>query len=283
MTLVQRSIFDYRAQAVPVTGWTIIDGGKGRAEIYRSNAESFVEDLGRIPSGKGIWPRLIYAKMYGDEHLGDMMYYQCRGKGSVTKYINLDGSVRDCVTVGRESMDVYEAWIDACQLHLITSDGMERTVAIVEDDMCNTWDRQAFDPARYPEHFLLLAIQKGIRGKILKNLWTLPHSFDLCNPLSPEIEAVWSMIPQVGVVPRMSYNVHHITEFMPDLKPVDYTCKRCTKSRPGGKCQNGFDRNDTLGECMFHFIWNGAPYPKRGKAKAEPDDDEDDCCEEAWA
>ena len=267
----QATLFDFTSRPIPVEGW--MHERDGRGWIYRSNAEAVVHDLNRMPSGMGIWPRILQCKGYGYDGW-DLHHYQCRGSGSITKLIRTDGTVRDFLSPFRFEcvdgkpahgcMDRYplaSARIEDDELVMVTEDGRTWSEMIVPDSECPRLDVHPFDPEGDPEHFLIACLHAGLTGSELVPIAELPYSFAATSPLRPEMDTVMRLSREIGIVPRMSYDVHHITEFI-DIYPVDRTCARCLKHRKDGTCQSGHEIG-CGGYCWHGFVWNGKPYPKR--------------------
>lgn len=274
----QATLFDFAPRAVPLKSWSH-DHDHPHRWIYRTNAEAVVKDLGKMPSGDGLWPSL-HINTRPEWHSGcNITAGQYRGSGGIWKEIWVDGRVRDTVAMDDSltHWEIEQAWIENDTLHLVGVDGIERTLDVVEDSECDRCDIHPFDPARHPEDYIALALSKGVRGDdIITMLSIHSRNFDTVWPLSKAMDVVWSLIPVTGVVPKLDHKVHHITEFL-DIHPVQYTCQTCTRKRPHKGCQCGNDPD--TGYCM-NYVWNGTPLRRLKKTPGECDDDDDmeDCC-----
>lgn len=177
---MQSSLDDFLARPIPVEGWAHERDGMGW--IYRSNAEAVVHDLNRMPSGMGIWPRIMpHSTRGGHRDDGwDLDHWQCRGCGAITKQIRVDGTVRDFLRPIRpEYVDgkpvpetriwhpLSSAHIDGDELILETEDGRLWSEIIVPDSECRNGDTHLYDPETDPEHFLIACLHAGIIGKEL--------------------------------------------------------------------------------------------------------------------
>lgn len=286
---MQSSLDDFLARPIPVEGWAHErDERDGVGWIYRTNAEAVVHDLNRMPSGMGIWPRIMkHSSRSGRMEDGwDLDHWQCRGCGAITKQIRVDGTVRDYLrpTCPRyvdgksvpgtgDYLPLSAARIECDQLILETEDGRLWSEIIVPDSECRNGDVHLYDPENDPEHFLIACLHAGITGKELLEIADMPYRFEVTSPLRPEMNTVMRLSGEIGIVPRMSQDVHHITEFI-DIYPVDKTCARCLKHRKDGGCQSGIDRKDWI-DCDEAFYWNGKPFPKRARKTAISG-----CCDE---
>lgn len=283
---MQTSLDNFLARPIPVEGWAHERDGMGW--IYRSNAEAVVHDLNRMPSGMGIWPRIMpHSTRGGHRDDGwDLDHWQCRGGGAITKQIRVDGTVRDFLRPIRpEYVDgkpvpetrirhpLSSAHIDGDELILETEDGRLWSEIIVPDSECRNGDVHLYDPEDDPEHFLIACLHAGITGGELLEIADLPCRFDIISPFIPAMDTVMRLSERIGVIPRMPSDVRHITDFV-DIAPVDKTCDRCLKHRKGGGCQSGIDRKGWT-DCDRAFYWNGKPFPKRTRKTAVPA-----CCDE---
>ena len=286
----QCTLFEFSRIGIgPAEGW-MHEHTDGRAWIYRTNAEAVVRDMGGLPSGAGLWPRIMPTRKTGSWKEWDLHVWQCRGSGPFTKLIRTDGTTFDEFRPYRveyvngkstERSDVrleaVSAYIDGDLLITETREGGQWSVDIVEDTVCDPRDIHRFDPANDPEHYLILAMSKGLRGDAVMKMADLPCSFSIISPWHHGMDEVWASVPLTGVVPRMSYDVHHITESL-DIAPIDKTCDRCLKRRPNGGCQSGCE-HDNRGICWRSFYWNGKPFPKRSKTRVRDDCFDEEGCE----
>ena len=91
----QCTLFEFsRIGIVPAEGW-MHEHTDGRAWIYRTNAEAVVRDMGGLPSGAGLWPRIMPTRKTGSWKEWDLHVWQCRGSGPFTKLIRTDGTTFD--------------------------------------------------------------------------------------------------------------------------------------------------------------------------------------------
>ena len=271
----QATLFDFAPKALPIKA-SPFDHHPHR-RICRSNAEAVVKDLGKMPSGAGIWPSLHVNDRPEWNDGCDLTSGQYRDSGGIRKEIWVDGRVKDVVEPDDGWMGIDRAWIDGDTLHIVTSDGIERTLDIFEDSECRRSDIHPFDPATHPEHYVILALSKGLRGEdVMKMASTHCYDFDTVWPLSEAMDVIWRSIPLTGVVPKLDQKVRHITEFM-DICPVQYTCASCTHRRPSKGCQCGCDPDK--GYCG-KYVWDGTPLKRLKRTHPTPcdDDDMEDCC-----
>lgn len=182
----QCTLSEFSPRIIPAEGWKH-EHTDGRAWIYRTNAEAVVKDIGRMPSGAGLWPRIMPTRRRGAWESWDLHAWQCRGPGPFTKLINTDGALFDefrpyrteCVN-GKPTersmtrLEAVSAYIDGDLLITETRDGGQWSVDIVEDSECEPHDIHPFDPVNVPEHFLILCLSRGITGKELMDLTDMP-------------------------------------------------------------------------------------------------------------
>ncbi len=207
--MMQTSLDSFGPRPTPLFFW-----GR-RAWCYRSNAEAYVRDLHMLPSGDGIWPRLLACDSRFPRYDGwDLCFYQCRGDCRADKLIRRDGTVGEFLypvdpaddthdAFIREVPRVESAWVDGELLHYLLDNGTEWTQDIVEDSECPIHDTFPLDPSTYPEHFMIVALQKGIRDDDLMAMSDLAYRFqDEALTVEP-MRAVWRTIPIVGIAPNL--------------------------------------------------------------------------------
>lgn len=211
---MQSSLDDFLTRPIPVEGWMHEYGGRGW--IYRSNAEAVVHDLNAMPSGMGIWPRMMDCRGKFGCDGWDLEFFQCRGSGAIRKMISADGKVQDQL---RPFRIVYEkgkpipgstdrfprvsARIEGDELILWTEDGRMWSEMIVPDSDCDPIDVHRFDPENDPEHFLMACLRAGIVGEELIPIAGLPYRFSVTSPVRPEMDTVFRLSGMIGIVPAM--------------------------------------------------------------------------------
>ena len=207
----QATIFDFAPKALPIKGWAHENGGRGW--IYRSNAEASIKDLGKLPSGAGLWPRFMATPTGRWPGREDIRHWQQCGDGGIHKEIWYDGTVRDRLQIGYGTPDeckrvgLCDAWIDGDTMHVIGDDGIERTLEVIEDSEASRYDVHPFDPARIPEHYLLLAMHNGLRGEMAKAMAHMPYDFSACAPTTEAMDAVYATYDLTHVIPMCDHAV----------------------------------------------------------------------------
>lgn len=250
----QASLFDFGSRPVRVMWYD------DWASEARSNAEAIVSDLHRLPSGKGIWPRLVKCEGRTRPPGWDWEFYQCRGGGRVVKYIRKDGTVLDAVEPvdGTDaSHPIADAWIDGDTLHLLTEDGTVWVERVYPDsEIRRKSDRHPFAPDIYPEHFQIACLNAGIGGEAVWRMNSLPYYWESVNPVyNPCMDDVDAAVPVVGIVPRMTQDVHHITDAL-DIAPRWRSCDVCMRD----PARHGCEGHAKHGYCFTGgFLWNGKP------------------------
>lgn len=232
----QLTLMDFRPSSIMCEGWAHEYDGKGW--IYRSNAEAVVHDLNSMPSGMGIWPRILKCQgRFGYDEGWDLHHYQCRGNGSIQKLIRSNGDVQDLLHPFRVVYDhgkpvpgctdrfpISAAYIDGDELMMETVDGRLWSEMIVPDSDCDHIDIHPYDPENDPEHFLIACLHAGCTGKDLLSITGLPCRFELIHPFRSEMDAVFRLSEKVGIVPRLPQIVPMSDEF-----EMEYSKRRAKK------------------------------------------------------
>lgn len=276
----QATLFDFAPKALPIKGWG--HDNDGRAWIYRSNAEAVIKDLGKLPSGAGLCPRLMATPRGRWKDVGDLRHWQQRGGGGITKQIWVDGTVRDEIGIQYgipsecKDTELCEAWVDGDFMHTIGGDGIERTLEIHDDSGIHHLDINLFDPARDPEHYLMLAMLKGVRGEMVWTMSNMPYDFSICGPKTKGMDEVYETYDLTHVVPMCSHKVHHITER--EVAFQDRTCATCLKHREDGTCQSKGCASKWVAPMCDMYYWNGQPIPRRHEFHPVDDDEPTEVC-----
>lgn len=220
---MQSSLDDFLTRPIPVEGW--MHEYDGRGWIYRSNAEAMVHDLNAMPSGMGIWSRMMACRGRFGYDGWDLEFFQCRGCGSVIKLIRVDGMVRDFLSPFRfecvdgkpihgcmDRLPLASARIEGDELILGTEDGRAWSEIIIPDSECHPSDVHRFDPENDPEHFLMACLRAGIVGEELMPIADLPYRFSVTSPVRPEMDTVFRLSGIIGIVPAMGDDLPPFTE-----------------------------------------------------------------------
>lgn len=276
----QATLFDFSPKAVPIRGWS--HDNEGRAWIYRSNAKAVIRDLGKLPSGAGLCPRYMATPKDRWQGVGDIRHWQQCGGGGITKHVWLDGTVEDRIGIQFgipsecRAVELCEAWIDGDLMHIVGGDGIERTLEVHEDSGIHRLDVHPFEPARYPEHYLMLAMLKGVRGDTARAMTSMPWTFDLCGPATRGMDEVYATYDLTRIVPMCSHRVHHITEL--EVAYQDRTCATCLKRRADGTCQSTGCKSDWVEPMCSMYYWDGQPIPRRHEYHPVEDDEPLEVC-----
>lgn len=221
----QLTLMDFHPTITICKGWAHEYGGRGW--IYRSNAEEVVHDLNTMPSGMGIWPRIMKCSgRFGYDEGWDLNHFQCRGSGGILKMIRSNGDVQDLLHPfvveydnGKPNLSTTErfpissAYIDEDELVIETEDGRLWSEVIVPDSDCRSIDIHPFDPENDPEHFLIACLRAGCTGGDLVPLAELPCSFSIIHPFRPEMSTVFRLSEITGIIPRLRQTVPMSDEF----------------------------------------------------------------------
>ncbi len=157
--------------------------GKHRT-VYQMDAEAIVEDLNRMPSGKGSWLRCLevdHSRSYESQFKDwDACIWLQRGIG-IKKMVRCNGDVMDCIDPhpykwhymnGKQIRDwVYEplreAWIDGDNLHIRIDSG-EYLAEIRPNSEIDRYDLHPYNPSFDLEHFAIECYRHKLPREMMK-------------------------------------------------------------------------------------------------------------------
>lgn len=162
---------------------------RGMLRIAETNAETMVADFGRIPSGRGIMPRLMDTcreRAWYRPWMLDMEFWYGRagGEGRFGKYLSFDGRIEERL----DGKSIVSIRIDKGILKVETDDSVLNTAAVVHDeDLVDPTDRayMRWDPTVFTEHFRLECLRQGLPAETIRAMGKAPNSFRSMDPGHP--------------------------------------------------------------------------------------------------
>lgn len=154
------------------------------ASVYCMDAEALVEDLNRMPSGKGSWLRCLevdHDRSYEEQFKDwDACIWFQRGMG-VKKMVRSTGEVMDCIDPhpyrwhylnGKQIRPwkyepLREAWIDEDTLHLKLDSG-EYLADMKPDSEIDRYDLHPYNPTFDLEHFAIECYRHKLPREMMK-------------------------------------------------------------------------------------------------------------------
>ena len=278
------------------------------------DAEALVEDLNKMPSGKGSWLRCLEVdhSRSNEEQFKDWdaCIWQHNGIG-VKKMVRSDGGVMDCIDPHPyrwHYMDgklirpwkyeaVRDAWIDGDELHLRMDSG-EYLSRIVPDSEILRYDKHPYRPDYDLEHFAI----ECYRHRIPRNMmaWRKEYLYGTpgLRPFSRNISvedakkvSLMGVIPDglvpngqfnqicecaewIGIVLKLSYDVPVLRNLA--MYPVEENCKTCLRRRSPnrGRDSECWKKRDQI--CCGGYVWDRkSPGKSKDHIKANNTDEEE--------
>lgn len=185
---------------------------RGMLRIAETNAEAMVADFGRIPSGRGIMPRLMDARPDGAWYRPWMLdlefwYGRAGGEGRFGKYFSYDGRRIEERLDGRS---IASMRMDGNILTAETEDGVLHTAAVVPDEeIVDRTDRayMRWDPTVFTEHLRLECLKRGLPAETIRAMGKAPNSFRSMLRDHPDSKVWLEAANIIGVEPEWGRSI----------------------------------------------------------------------------
>lgn len=318
--MIQSTIYDFKPIPKVVSPTAHMVRSKwyesGFVEVYRSDAQSYVDNLFKLPAPPTCTNIRLLASDYhytdsglyffrsGIERDGDYPLYSFiqRFGANVHKDIG-DGGIREWADLreldpstgkyigGYEEVD--SAYIDGDILHFETVKGTVREFPIVDDDQCDRYERARWNPAENTEHFVIECLHHG--ASIERVQWFVSqYAFSLhCyRPFTRDwktgrmvpcatYNAIMDLAEEFGICVRAQYGPVRPAPEKWDIYPA-YLHKYCANAK---SCER---RKETAGcTCCEKFLYDWTPVrpehindPTKARKMGKACVCEDDECDE---
>lgn len=289
----QTTLFSFDAVPVSKGPVWLEDFDGNRRSICRMDAEAMVEDLNRMPSGKGSWSRCLevdHSRSYETQFKDwDACIWFHRGIG-MKKMVRPNGDVMDCMDPhpyrwhylnGKQIHDwVYEplkeAWIEGDVLHIRLDSG-EYLAEIRSNDTIDRYDLHPYDPTTDLEHFAIECYKHQLPREMMAWRQEYVYGTPALSPFSRNISVEdakridsmgnirGSMIPNaqfnqicecaelMGIRLQLSYDIPALEN--PAIYPVEENCSTCLR-RNKSNGQNPDCGNAEQQICCSRYMWD---------------------------
>ena len=267
----------------------------GHKTIYRMDAEALVEDLNKMPSGKGSWLRCLevdHSSTYESQFKDwDACIWHQRGIG-VKKMVRCNGDVMDCMDPhpyrwhyldGKQIREwkyetLREAWIEDYVLHVRLDSG-EFLAEILPNNMIERYDLHPYRPDYDLEHFAI----ECYRHRLPKEMMSWRRHYMYGTPcLSPfvrniseedakridlmgnipgsivrnvEFDQICECAERIGIQLKLTYDVPSLRNVA--MFPVEESCGTCLRRRSSNKDRESECwRNKGTQCCCSEYIWD---------------------------
>ncbi len=281
--------------------------------VYRMDAEAIVEDLNKMPSGKGSWLRCLevdHSRLYEEQFKDwDACIWLQRGIG-IKKMVRCNGDVMDCIDPhpyrwhylhGKQIRPwkyepLKEAWIDGRTLHIRLNSG-EFMADILPNSMIKKYDLHPYRPSYDLEHFAI----ECYRNKLPKEMMAWRNEYvygtpvlrpfsrnishedakkislkgEIPNGLVPneQFNQICECAERIGIALELKYDVPPLMNLA--LYPMEETCKTCLRRKTKNKSKDSECWKNNGQMCCSSYMWDRKT-PARKIVKKKVEDEEAD-------
>ena len=278
-----------------VIGPTWLENYDGEhASMYRMDAEALVEDLNKMPSGKGSWLRCLevdHSRSYESQFKDwDACIWQQRGIG-LKKMVRCNGDVMDCIDPhpykwhymnGKQIRPwkyepLKEAWIDDRTLHIKLDSG-EYVADILPNMMIDRYDLHPYRPSYDLEHFAIECYRNKLPREMMKwrahYMYGTPCLRPFCRNIShedakkmdlmgnipgsmvrnEEFDQICECAEKIGVQLQLSYDVPPLMNLA--MYPVEESCKTCLRKKTNNKNKDSDCWKNSGQMCCSNYMWD---------------------------
>jgi len=293
---VQTSIFDFkpivRPRAEPAriripSSW---EKG-GYSTVYRTDALSIVNSLGRPFDGKALSDTRVLHNNYHGATLDELYYHsgverdmdrpldswlQCCGyifkligDGTITDVLNLTTYNRNTHDYDRDYREISAAWIDGDLLCIDTADGGRFSADILEDSEMDSDRIARNDPTVYTESLVNEALKAGVPMDELRwfNCHSTAYAVHCYGPFTrdwttgmlvrnPQFDEICALAERLGIMLKLCQDVPKPQPEKWDILPAFWK-NYCAHTR-------GCKRKTESGcVCCDRFLYNREPVQKK--------------------
>ncbi|MDY0236932.1 MAG: hypothetical protein RBR71_12980 [Gudongella sp.] len=264
------------------------------ASMYRMDAEALVEDLNRMPSGKGSWLRCLevdHDRSYEEQFKDwDACIWFQRGMG-VKKMVRSTGEVMDCIDPhpyrwhylnGKQIRPwkyepLREAWIDEDTLHLKLDSG-EYLADMKPDSEIDRYDLHPYNPTFDLEHFAIECYRHKLPREMMKWRDHYMYGTPCLRPFSrnishedakkidlmgnipgsivrnEEFNQICECAERIGIQLQLSYDIPPLMNLA--MYPVEENCKTCLRRKSKNKNKDSECWKNNGQMCYSSYIWD---------------------------
>ena len=262
--------------------------------IYMMDAEALVEDLNKMPSGKGSWLRCLevdHSRSYESRFKDwDACIWMQRGIG-IKKMVKSTGEVMDCIDPhpykwhyldGKQMREwIYEplkeAWVDGDTLHIRLDSG-EYLTEIHPDVEIDRYDLHPYNPTMDLEHFAIEcyrhqlpremmtwrqeyvygtpALRPFSRNISIEDAKKISLKGDIPNGMVPnkQFNQICECAEKIGIQLQLSYDVPVLKNLA--MYPVEESCKTCLRKKSHNREKDSECWKNSGQVCCSSYIWD---------------------------
>ncbi|MDY0237152.1 MAG: hypothetical protein RBR71_14100 [Gudongella sp.] len=283
--------------------------------VYRMDAEAIVEDLNRMPSGKGSWLRCLevdHSRSYEEQFKDwDACIWLQRGIG-LKKMVKCNGDVMDCIDPhpykwhymnGKQIRPwkyepLKEAWIDDRTLHIKLESG-EYLADVLPNSMIDRYDLHPYRPSYDLEHFAIECYRHKLPREMMK--WRAHYMYgtpclrpfsrnishddakkiDLMGNIpgsmvrNEEFDQICECAERIGIQLELSYDVPPLMNLA--MYPVEESCKTCLRKKSENKDKESSCWKVSGQTCCSSYMWDRRTPAKKNIVKTRVIEDDDEC------
>jgi len=282
---VQTSLFDFKPIVRPRAEPARVritdryeDGGYYR--VFRTDALSIVNSLGKPFDGRGLSDTRVFANDYHGRTMEDLYYrsgeerdqdrpidswlqyashvFKLIGDGEVVDVLNLSEYNKETHGYDRDYRQISSAWIDGDLLCIDTVDGGRFSMDLQDDSEIDPYRKSENDPSTYTEALVVEALKAGVPMDELRWFFCHSHAFAVhCyKPFSrdwetgmmvrnPQFEDMCALADRLGIVLKLPQDVPKPEPEKWDILPAYWKTycahtKGCKRKKDGCVCCDRF-------------------------------------------
>lgn len=315
VTAKQMTMFAFDDEPVSKEPTWLEDYDGNHKTVYRMDAEAMVEDLNRMPSGKGSWLRCLevdHSRSYESQFKDwDACIWFQRGIG-MKKMVKSTGEVMDCIDPhpyrwhymdGKQIRPwkyepLRKAWIDGDSLHLKLDSG-EYLAAVEADSEIDRYDLHPYNPTFDLEHLAIECYRHKIPREMMKWREHYMYGTPCLRPFSrnishedakkidlmgnipgsivrnEEFDQICECAERIRIQLQLSYDVPPLMN--PSMYPVEENCNTCLRKRSCNKDRESSCWKNEGQICCSNYIWDRkTPAKTKIHRKQNPNSEMDD-------
>ena len=290
----QTNLFSFDALPVSKGPVWLEDFDGNRRSICRMDAEAMVEDLNRMPSGKGSWLRCLevdHSRSYETQFKDwDACIWFHRGIG-MKKMVRSKGDVMDCMDPhpyrwhylnGKQIRPwryepLKDAWINGDTLHLKLDSG-EYLAEIHPDSEIDRYDLHPYDPTFDLEHFAIECYRHQLPREMMKWREHYMYGTPCLRPFTrnishedakkinlmgnipgsmvrnEEFDQICECAERIGIQLKLTHDVPPLMNLA--MYPVEETCKSCLRKKSKNKGTESECWRNSGQICCSGYMWD---------------------------
>ena len=296
--MIQATLFDFKAR--PINRIVKLETSKwsesGYVEVYRSDAQSYVDSLFQLPNGKACTEERLLTNNYHIDpvkghyyHSGEGMnqeypfhsFIQCAatmchkeiGDSDIQEWMSFKEYDPEIHNYKGEDEQVDHAYIEDDVLHIVSVTEREKAFMIVGDEGCDPYRRQKWNPASNTEQFCIECLRHGASCDDLD--WfksNYAYGLECYKPFvrdwktgriveSKTFDKIMELARMCGIIPMIPYGPMKPAPAEWDVYPA-FQKNYCRNARGCKDKENGCI-------CCNRYVYNGSEIKPNHLARAD--------------